>query len=86
MALYNENGDMQEREYTLYELNEQVDALMEAGLIQTITAKARQMLKNGQAIFKRKFKKIVDKKTGEEIEDTSKTKDKETDNTANKRP
>lgn len=86
MALYNENGDMQEREYTLCELNEQVDALMETGLIQTITAKARQMLKNGQAIFKRKFKKIVDKKTGEEIEDTSKTKDKEADNTANKRP
>lgn len=86
MALYDTDGRMQEKEYTIAELNEQVDALLEAGLINKITAKARQMLKNGQAIFKRKFKKIVDKKTGEDIEDTSGNKGESPDNGTTKRP
>lgn len=72
--VFNENGTYIEKEYSIEELNEQVNMLTEAGLITKISGKAKDLLVKGKAVFRRKFKKVVDKNSGEDIEDTPKTK------------
>lgn len=51
------------------QLTEQVDLLVESNLLTKISSEAKKLLKRGQAIFKKGLKKVVDKKTGEEITD-----------------
>lgn len=51
------------------QLTEQVDLLIESNLLTKISSEAKKLLRRGQAIFKKGLKKVVDKKTGEEITD-----------------
>lgn len=51
------------------QLTEQVDLLIESNLLTKISFEAKKLLRRGQAIFKKGLKKVVDKKTGEEITD-----------------
>ena len=51
------------------QLTEQVDLLVESNLLTKISSEAKKLLRRGQAIFKKGLKKVVDKKTGEEITD-----------------
>lgn len=61
MSIFNET-----EEY----INEQVDILIESGLLIKISNEAKKLLKKGKAVFRKGIKKVVDKNTGEEIEDT----------------
>ena len=75
--IYNDNNQMVEKEYSIEELNEQVNLMMEAGLIAKISNGAKRLLTKGKAIFSRRKRKVLDKNTGEEIEDVKKTNAKE---------
>lgn len=72
MVFY-ETGSCMEKEYSEEELHEQVDLLMESGLITKISSKAKNLLTKGKAVFRRRIKKVVDKDTGEDIEEVRKT-------------
>lgn len=72
MVFY-ETDSCMEKEYSEEELHEQVDLLMESGLITKISSKAKNLLTKGKAVFRRRIKKVVDKDTGEDIEEVRKT-------------
>ena len=71
--IFSENGLYIEKEYTQEEINEQVDLLTELGLITKISSNAKKLLTKGKAVFRRRIKKVVDKDTGEDIEEVKKT-------------
>lgn len=71
--VFKENGSYIEKEYTEEELNEQVNLLTESGLITKISSEAKKLLTKGKAVFRRRIKKVIDKETGEEIEQVNKT-------------
>lgn len=70
--IYNDSGDIQNESANERLLNEQLDILMESGVLTKISNKAKELLCKGKAIFRRRLKKVVDKESGEEIKQTEK--------------
>lgn len=70
--IYNDSGAIQNESVNEKLLNEQLDILIESGVLTKISNKAKELLRKGKAIFRRRLKKVVDKESGEEIKQTEK--------------
>lgn len=74
--IYNDDGDIQNDSVNENILNEQMNILLESGLLTKISNKAKDLLRKGKAIFKRRLKKVIDKDSGEEVTETTTKNDK----------